>query len=50
MGDAGSEYPPVVFLHEGRARFFGTMEEMEKCNDEVVQQFLELDALILPEA
>ncbi|QNI34869.1 ATP-binding cassette domain-containing protein [Alloacidobacterium dinghuense] len=40
----------VLFLHQAKAHFFGTMEEMEKCDDEVVQQFLELDALILPEA
>jgi phospholipid/cholesterol/gamma-HCH transport system ATP-binding protein len=40
----------VLFLHQAKARFFGTMEEMERCNDEIVQQFLELDALVLPEA
>jgi len=40
----------VLFLHQARAHFFGTMEEMEHCNDEVVQQFLELDELVLPEA
>ncbi len=38
----------VVFLHEGKARFFGTMEEMEASKDEVLQEFLTLDALILP--
>ena len=38
----------VVFLHEGEARFFGTMEEMEKSKDEVLQEFLTLDALVLP--
>ncbi|HSM87509.1 MAG TPA: ATP-binding cassette domain-containing protein [Candidatus Limnocylindrales bacterium] len=38
----------VVFLHEARAIFFGTMEEMERCQDEVVRQFLELDALVVP--
>jgi phospholipid/cholesterol/gamma-HCH transport system ATP-binding protein len=40
----------VLFLYQGKARFFGTMAEMEKSNDEVLQQFLELDALVLPEA
>ena len=40
----------VLFLHQAKVRFFGTMEEMERCNDEIVQQFLELDALVLPEA
>jgi phospholipid/cholesterol/gamma-HCH transport system ATP-binding protein len=38
----------VVFLHEGKARFFGTMEEMEASNDPVLQEFLLLDQLILP--
>lgn len=39
----------VVFLHEGKARFFGTMEEMEQSKDELLQEFLSLDALVLPE-
>ena len=38
----------VVFLHEGEARFFGTMEEMERSDDPVLRQFLDLDALVLP--
>jgi len=38
----------VVFLHEGNARFFGTMPEMEATKDPVIQQFLELDELVLP--
>ena len=38
----------VVFLHQGEARFFGTMEEMEKVDDPVLQEFLALDALVLP--
>ncbi|HEX7285996.1 MAG TPA: ATP-binding cassette domain-containing protein [Candidatus Angelobacter sp.] len=38
----------VVFLHEARAIFFGTMDEMERCPDEVIRQFLELDALVPP--
>jgi phospholipid/cholesterol/gamma-HCH transport system ATP-binding protein len=40
----------VLFLHSGKARFFGTLEEMEKTKDEVLRQFLDLDALVLPEA
>jgi phospholipid/cholesterol/gamma-HCH transport system ATP-binding protein len=40
----------VVFLHEGEARFFGTMDEMERSKDEVLQEFLTLDALVLPRA
>src|SRR5437660_5852841 len=38
----------IMFLHEARAIFFGTVPEMEKCEDEVVRQFLELDELIVP--
>ena len=38
----------IVFLHEAKAIFFGTVEEMERDSDEVVQQFLKLDQLILP--
>ena len=39
----------VVFLHQGKVRFFGTMEEMKRSNDEILQQFLELDSLVLPD-
>jgi phospholipid/cholesterol/gamma-HCH transport system ATP-binding protein len=39
----------VLFLHQGRAEFFGTMDEMKQSSDEVLRQFLELDELILPE-
>lgn len=38
----------VVFLHQGEARFFGTMEEMERSQDSVIQEFLSLDELVLP--
>src|ERR1700692_1237573 len=38
----------VVFLHQGKAHFFGTMEEMERSPDPVLQEFLALDALVLP--
>ena len=38
----------IVFLHEGKARFFGTMEEMRASSDEVLQEFLRLDELVLP--
>jgi len=38
----------VVFLHQGKVRFFGTMEEMKQSDDEILQQFLELDLLVLP--
>ncbi len=38
----------VLFLHEGKARFFGTMDEMKQSRDEILCQFLELDELVLP--
>ncbi len=38
----------VVFLHEGTARFFGTMEEMDRSEDPVLREFLLLDELVLP--
>jgi phospholipid/cholesterol/gamma-HCH transport system ATP-binding protein len=38
----------VVFLHEGKAIFFGTMEEMEASQHEVIREFLELDELRIP--
>jgi phospholipid/cholesterol/gamma-HCH transport system ATP-binding protein len=37
----------VVFLHEGRAIFFGTYEDMEKCGEPIIREFLELDELKL---
>jgi phospholipid/cholesterol/gamma-HCH transport system ATP-binding protein len=37
----------LVFLHEGRAIFFGTSAEMEKSREPIVQEFLELDELKL---
>lgn len=38
----------VVFLHQGKVLFFGTMEEMKQSEDEILRQFLELDSLVLP--
>jgi phospholipid/cholesterol/gamma-HCH transport system ATP-binding protein len=38
----------VVFLHEGTARFFGTMAEMRQTDDPVLKEFLSLDELVLP--
>jgi phospholipid/cholesterol/gamma-HCH transport system ATP-binding protein len=38
----------VVFLHQGEARFFGTMEEMDRTDDPILKEFLSLDALVLP--
>src|SRR6202047_658136 len=37
----------VVFLHEAKALFFGTYPEMEKCQEPIVQEFLQLDELKL---
>src|SRR6202047_4236478 len=39
----------IVFLHEGKAIFFGTTAEMEKSQETIVQEFLELDELKLDE-
>jgi phospholipid/cholesterol/gamma-HCH transport system ATP-binding protein len=38
----------VVFLHGGKAHFFGTMEEMERSEDPILQEFLALDQLVMP--
>jgi phospholipid/cholesterol/gamma-HCH transport system ATP-binding protein len=38
----------VVFLDQGKARFFGTMAEMEASRDPILQEFLTLDELLLP--
>jgi phospholipid/cholesterol/gamma-HCH transport system ATP-binding protein len=38
----------VVFLHEGKARFFGTMEGMRASSDPILHEFLSLDELVLP--
>jgi phospholipid/cholesterol/gamma-HCH transport system ATP-binding protein len=38
----------VVFLDDGQARFFGTMEEMRRSDDPILCEFLSLDELLLP--
>jgi phospholipid/cholesterol/gamma-HCH transport system ATP-binding protein len=38
----------VVFLHEGKAIFFGPMHEWERSQQPVLQEFLKLDELRLP--
>jgi phospholipid/cholesterol/gamma-HCH transport system ATP-binding protein len=38
----------VLFLDAGEARFFGTIREFMDCTDPHVQQFLSLDAYVLP--
>ena len=37
----------VVFLHEARVIFFGSTRDMERSNEPIVQQFLELDEMKL---
>ena len=39
----------VLFLHEGTARYFGTMKGMSESDDPILRQFLELDDLVLPD-
>jgi phospholipid/cholesterol/gamma-HCH transport system ATP-binding protein len=39
----------VMFLHQGRVHFYGTMDEMKQSSDEILRQFLQLDALVLPD-
>jgi phospholipid/cholesterol/gamma-HCH transport system ATP-binding protein len=39
----------VVFLHEGKVLFFGTMQEMAASEEPIIQQFLRLDELRLDE-
>jgi phospholipid/cholesterol/gamma-HCH transport system ATP-binding protein len=37
----------IVFLHEAKVLFFGTYADMEHCNQPIIQEFLELDELVL---
>ena len=37
----------IVFLYEAKAIFFGTYAEMEKCPEPIVQEFLQLDELVV---
>ncbi|HXY10379.1 MAG TPA: ATP-binding cassette domain-containing protein [Terriglobales bacterium] len=39
----------VVFLYEAKVLFFGTYPDMEKCDEPIVQEFLQLDELDLAE-
>ena len=38
----------VLFLHQGRALFFGPLKDFLNCSDPHIQQFLSLDAYALP--
>ncbi|WP_031495641.1 ABC transporter ATP-binding protein [Bryobacter aggregatus] len=35
----------VVFLSEGKVAYFGPVEGLEECNDELIQEFLKLDRI-----
>ncbi|SEB42438.1 ABC transporter ATP-binding protein [Terriglobus roseus] len=39
----------LLFLHEGTARFFGTLAELEKSDDPILRDFMALDELVLPQ-
>jgi phospholipid/cholesterol/gamma-HCH transport system ATP-binding protein len=38
----------VLFLHQGRALFFGPLQDFMATSDPNIQQFLALDAYVLP--
>ncbi len=38
----------VVFLHQAKAHFFGTMDEMDQSQDEIIREFLQLDEVSMP--
>jgi phospholipid/cholesterol/gamma-HCH transport system ATP-binding protein len=38
----------VLFLHQAKARFFGTLEELKNTDDDILRQFLRMDDLVLP--
>jgi len=38
----------IVFLHQGKARFFGSEQEMDRSDDPVLKEFLTMDELVLP--
>jgi phospholipid/cholesterol/gamma-HCH transport system ATP-binding protein len=39
----------VLFLHQGKAYFFGTMDELKQTGDSFLREFLDLDKLVLPQ-
>lgn len=45
---AGRLADHVLFLHQGKAYFFGTMEELRESDDPFLREFLSLDQLTLP--
>ncbi len=38
----------LVFLHEGKVRFFGTVEEMRSSEDPILREFFSMDELVVP--
>jgi phospholipid/cholesterol/gamma-HCH transport system ATP-binding protein len=38
----------LVFLHEGKVRFFGTTEEMRSSEDPILHEFFSMDELVVP--
>ena len=38
----------LVFLHEGKVRFFGTVEEMRASEDPILREFFSMDELVVP--
>jgi phospholipid/cholesterol/gamma-HCH transport system ATP-binding protein len=38
----------VLFLHQGKAQFFGPLEEFLASKEEEIRKFLTLDAYLLP--
>lgn len=47
MGLAKKIADRIVFLHEGQRVFYGTPQEMEQSDEQIVREFLELDQLSL---
>ena len=39
----------VLFLHQAKAYFFGTMDELKQTDDAFLREFLDLDKLVLPQ-
>jgi phospholipid/cholesterol/gamma-HCH transport system ATP-binding protein len=40
----------VLFLHEAKAYFFGTMDELKRTDDPFLREFLDMDKLVLPQS
>ncbi len=39
----------VLFLHQGKAYFFGSMEDLKRTEDPFLREFLDMDQLVLPQ-